>query len=100
MTNSVDLESVRAQVLLMRYCKSRIAELREVELVAREHIEDAMGHHDVGLLDGEPAVTWGSHKRTAFDQKGFGDAHPDLLESYRVTKEVRRFEIVEVEEGD
>jgi predicted phage-related endonuclease len=100
MTDSVDLESVRAQVLLLRWIKSRQAELKELEAAARGAVEDAMGHRSIGLLDGEEVIRWGSHKRTSFDQKAFGDAHPDLLEAYRTSREVRRFEVIEVEDDD
>lgn len=92
---SIDLAPVRAQVELLHWVKQRIAELKEVEKAAREQVEDAMGASDTGLLDGEPAISWGSHKRTSFDQKAFRDAHPDTFEAYKVTSEVRRFEIID-----
>lgn len=92
---AVDLAAVRAQVELLIWVKSRIAELKEIEKAAREQIEDAMGGSDTGLLDGEIAITWGTHKRTSFDQKAFRDAHPELFESFKTTSEVRRFEILD-----
>jgi predicted phage-related endonuclease len=97
---AVDLTAVRAQVELLHWVKGRIAELKEVEKAAREQIEDAMGASDTGLLDGELAISWGTHKRTSFDQKAFRDAHPDTFEAYKTTTEVRRFEILDLPKKD
>jgi len=97
---SVDLAPVRAQVELLHWVKQRIAELKEVEKAARGQIEDVMGTSDTGLLDGEPAISWGSHKRTSFDQKAFRAEHPFDFENYCRTTEVRRFEVLELPAKD
>jgi hypothetical protein len=91
--STVDLNGVRDHVLVLRWIKAQRAQLKELEEQTRPVVEAAMGGAEVGLLDGEPAITWGTHKRTSFDQKAFGDDHPELLEEYKTTKPVRRFEV-------
>jgi predicted phage-related endonuclease len=90
----VDLESVRAQVETLRFVRAKMAALKELEKQARAAVETTMGEHEVGLLDGDPAVQWPHFKEQRFDQSAFGDEYPDLLEQYKTTREKRRFEVL------
>lgn len=90
----IDLEKVRGAVDLLRWCKKQRALVKEVEEKARAAVEATMGSHEVGLLDGEPAIQWPHYKERRFDQSAFGEEYPDLLEQYRATKEKRRFEVL------
>jgi predicted phage-related endonuclease len=92
---SVNLDSLRAQVEILRHCKQRKGELKELEDNARGAIEEAMGEADTGTLDGSVAVVWKRHKRRSVDQKALGKAHPEIVEEFRKTTEVRQFEVVE-----
>lgn len=93
--DTVDLEPVRAQVELLRWVETRLAELKELQKAARADVEAAMGEHAVGLLDGEDAIHWGHHKRTTFDQKAYAAEHPFDYESYKKTSSVRRFDVLD-----
>lgn len=91
---NVDLASVRAHVEILRLAKQKQKEFKALETNAREAIEAAMGNADVGLLDGEPAIHWSSHKRTSFDQKAFREDNPELFEQYKSTTPVRKFDVL------
>lgn len=89
----VDLSTVRAETEILLWCAQRKAEIKELEDKAKAAVQDALGDADTGTLDGEIVVTWESHKRTAFDQKLFREAHPDLFEGFKTSSSVRRFEV-------
>lgn len=90
----VNLESVRAETEILVWCAARRAEIKELEDKAKAAVQDALGDADTGTLDDEIVVTWESHKRNAFDQKAFREAHPDLFEGFKTSSSVRRFEVV------
>jgi predicted phage-related endonuclease len=93
--SSVDLESVRAQVEILKYCKTRKAELKELEENARGAVEEAMGDAEHGLLDGAEAISWSSYKRRSLNQKALREERPEIVEEYTQTGVVRKFEIVD-----
>jgi predicted phage-related endonuclease len=90
----IDLNAVRGHIEVLRYCKTQKAKLKELEDAARAAVEDAMGQHDVGVLDGEPAVHWTHFKESRFDSSAFRDDNPELYETYKTARDKRRFEIV------
>ena len=90
-----DLDELRAQVELLRWCKEKKAEIKEVETAARAAVEAALGDDDTGTMDGHPVITWKFHKRTALDQGFLKQAYPDLYETCKRTTEVRRFEVLD-----
>jgi hypothetical protein len=92
--NEIDLDPVRGHVEILRYVKAEKGKLAELEKLARATVEDAMGEHEMGLLDGEPAIHWPHYKERRFDQSAFGEDHPDLLEQYKAAREKRRFEVI------
>lgn len=94
--STADLTSVRASVEILQLCRQRIAEFNELAKTHRGIIEEAMGQHDVGLVDGEPVVHWSHYKENRFDQSAFGAEYPDLLEQFKAAKEKRRFEVLDV----
>lgn len=91
----VDLESVRAPVAVLQWVKQRRAELKELESAARAQVEAAMGEADEGQIDGETVVTWSRSKRRSLDQKALKEDHPELVEEYKTTTEVRTFNVVD-----
>jgi predicted phage-related endonuclease len=91
----IDLESVRGHIAILRLCKRKIAEFKEIQERSRVIVEEAMGTADAGLLDGEMAVSWPTFKENRFDSKAFREQHPELWESYKVASEKRRFEVVD-----
>jgi predicted phage-related endonuclease len=92
--SEVDLGEVRGHIETLRFVKAKMAALKELEKQARAAVEAAMGEHEVGVLDGEPAVQWPHFKEQRFDQSAFGDEYPDLLEQYKTAREKRRFEVL------
>lgn len=91
---SVNLDALRVQIEILRSIKARKAELKELEDNHRGAVEDAMGDADTGTLDGEVAIRWGRYKKRTLDQKALADEHPRLVEEFKKTSEVRRFEVV------
>lgn len=92
----IDLEELRAQVELLRWCRDKKAEIKQIEETARAEIEAALGDHDdEGSLDGEPVIRWRFHKRSALDQKLLKETFPEVFETCKRVTEVRRFEVVE-----
>jgi predicted phage-related endonuclease len=90
-----NLDSVRAQVEMLRYVRRQKAKLKEVEDLARPAVEEAMGGADVGTLDDEIVIRWGTYKSRRLDQKALADAHPDIVEEFKVASEQRKFEVVD-----
>lgn len=92
---ATDLNEVRAQVEILKWCKQRRAELSELEASAKDAVQAALGDDDTGTIDGDPAVTWKTHKRTSLDQRYFKKTFPEIYAECQVTSEVRRFEVTE-----
>lgn len=90
-----DLESLRWAVELLRHVKERKAELKTLETQARDALEAALGDNTVGVLDGQPAVTWKTHEQTRLDQQALKKTFPDVYEACRTTSMVRRFEVLD-----
>lgn len=90
-----NLNELRGQVEILKYCKAKRAELKELEDNAKAAIQDALGDDDAGTVDGELAVTWKSSKRTTLDQQYLKKTFPQVVAECQVTTEVRRFEVVD-----
>jgi predicted phage-related endonuclease len=95
---SKDLEPLRAQVAILRFVKAKKAELALLESNARAAIEELLGDDEEGTLDGAAAVRWKTLKRTSLNQKLLKELHPEVAAECQDTTEVRRFELVEVEQ--
>ena len=91
--STVNLDNLKAQVELLRWCRTNKAQIAEVEKSARAAIEEALGDNESGSLDGELAVTWRTQKRKSLNQKYLKEHYPDVYEEALETNEVRRFEI-------
>ena len=91
----VDLGELRWAVEALQWVKQRKAEIKELEDKARDAIEEALGADTVGVLDGQPVVTWKYSKRVSLDQKLLKRAYPDVDAACRVTTEVRRFVVLD-----
>lgn len=95
--SSVKLDALRAQVEILRHCKQRQAELKELADEAREQIEELMAQEgaDEGTLDGRPVVNWRSYKRKALNQKLLKSLYPGAYEECVDITEYSRFTLVE-----
>lgn len=89
----MDLNKVRAHVEILRYVKARKAELKEMEDNSRAAVEEAMGEQEVGMLDGELAITWKHKKVKRLNQKALKAAEPGTYATYCDTAEQRSFEV-------
>ncbi|MFC5744792.1 hypothetical protein [Actinomadura rugatobispora] len=88
-------------VAILRQCRTKRAELDQVEAAAREKIQDALGDQTEGRIDGKPVVRW-THTAPArrLDKKALTADHPDLVEKYTVIGEPgRRFTLLDPEDG-
>lgn len=90
---TTDLNDVRGQVEILKWCKAKRAEIAELEKQAKEVVQAALGDAEFGSIDGELAVTWKTTKRRALDQKLLAELYPDVAEECKSVTEVRRFEV-------
>lgn len=95
MSAVVSLDDLRAQVEILKWCKAKRAEIKELEDNAKEAVQAALGDNEAGTVDGELAVTWKVSKRTALDQAYLKKTFPEVAAECQVTSEVRRFEVSE-----
>lgn len=93
MSTSVDLSAVRAQVEILQYVKAQQAKLKELETEARGIIEEALGGHENGKLDGHTVVTWKHGKANRLDQKALKHDHPELIAEYTRPSATRTFTV-------
>jgi predicted phage-related endonuclease len=91
--STVNLDHLKAQVELLRWCRARESEIADVKKQARAAIEEALGDNESGSVDGELAVAWRTQKRKSLNQKILKENFPDAYENSLETTEVRRFEI-------
>lgn len=98
MTDKVDLGTVRDHIAILRWCKQRAKEIKELETKARDEIEAAMGDAEEGVVDGETVVAWKRHKQNRFNHSALKEAAPEIVAAYSDTVEVRRFTLVEKDE--
>lgn len=75
--------------------KARIKEWQEKADLAAEQIKSALGDHEVGLIDGVPAVKWTTVESKAIDIKRCRELLPEqVLALVEVTRQSKRFSIV------
>lgn len=91
---NIDLEPVRAQVEVLKWANGKRKEIAELEKTARAEVEAFLGVGNVGYLDSQPIVNWSTYKSNSFDQKAFGEDHPELLEQYKSVKEKNKFDVL------
>lgn len=89
----MDMEKVRANVEVLKYCAARIAELKEMQATSRAVVEEALGDNEIGTLDGEEVVSYKHVKSRRLDQKALKEHYPDVAEECMTTVESRRFEV-------
>lgn len=87
----MNLEAVRAHVEILKFVKTRQAELKEMEERSRAAIEEVLGGNEVGELDGETVVTWKHIKANRLNHRALKSDHPYLVELYTQLGDSRRF---------
>lgn len=90
-----NLDHLRPQIDVLRFCKNRKAELKALEDTARAAVEAALGDDEEGTLDGEPAIRWPTFKQHVLDQKALKDDHPEIIEDFMTTIVKRRFSVLD-----
>lgn len=93
--SNVNLDDVRGQVEVLKWCGERLSEIKELQKNARAAIEEALGENEIGELDGETVVTWASHKKRQLNQAAMKEAHPEIVEEFTQLSEVRTFKVVD-----
>ena len=92
---TVDLDSVKAHIDILRYCKKKEAELKQMIEMSRAAIEEALGGNEIGTIDGHTAVRWKHIKTNRLNQKALKEEHPNIVAQYTEATEIRRFEVVD-----
>ena len=92
---SKDLSAVRPQVEMLQWAKRQKAKIKEIEDMARPAVEEAMGSADVGTLDDEPVINWGTYKTRRLNQKALAEKHPEIVEEFKEAHEQRKFEVLD-----
>ena len=93
MTDAISIDAMKAQLAIIQHCKAKRAELDELEANAKAAIQAALGEHETGLIDGQPAVTWKYVRRNAIDQKALKQRYPEIAAEVMAVSESRRFEL-------
>ena len=88
-----DLSAVRANVEVLQYCKKRMAELKEMQEQSRAIVEEALGEHESGTLDGEEVIAFKHLKQRRLNHSKLRELYPEVAESCTDTTELRRFEV-------
>lgn len=93
--NTVDLTALKAHLDILRYCRNKEAEIKELAASSRAAIEEALGDNEIGTLDGRTAVRWKFIKTNRLNQKKLKEDRPEIVAEYTEASESRRFEVVE-----
>jgi hypothetical protein len=90
---AVDLESARAWYDRWTWARDQKASIEAIEKEARMQLEVALGDNEIGLLDGQPVISWSWSipKNGRFDSKAFEADNPELASKYKVKKPTRSF---------
>lgn len=94
---TIDLDG-QASAWLAAYveAKNKIKEWQERADLAAEQIKAAMGNHELGLIDGKPAVRWTTVESRALDVKKCREIlPPQVLELVEVVRTSKRFTLVD-----
>lgn len=68
----------------LRRCKAEIAVLKDEDRRLSNAVKELLGHHHIGLLAGEKAVTWSRWTQKRLDRDALETDHPDLVARYLV----------------
>lgn len=101
MGTELDLQTIEldvaASAFLAAYieAKNKIKEWQEKADLAAEQIKSAMGDHEVGLIDGAPAVKWVTVESRALDIKKCREIlPPQVLDLVEVVRKSKRFTLI------
>ena len=90
----IDISHLEPQIQILRYCKRKAAEIKELEASTRAVVEESLGGNEIGTLDGVPVVRWTFIKTNRLNQRKLKEDKPDLVAEYTEASESRRFDIV------
>lgn len=93
--NTVDLSALRGQIAAYKAIDAQMKVLADNKATLRADIEQALGDHEIGQLDGHTVATWKRSKRNALNQSALRKDHPELVAEYTTATEVRTFKVVE-----
>lgn len=93
MTDTVAIDTLKAQLAILNHVREKKAELAEMEAAARAAIETALGDAEIGTIDGRPAVSYKYVRRQSVDQKLLKQKYPEIAEQCLTVTESRRFTI-------
>lgn len=97
-TDAVALDDLDTWVQLYRDMGAAIATLEDKRKAARERIEQALGDHETGTVDGVPVVRWAHVTSTRLDQRKAKNLLGDRVDEAMVETTSRRFVLVEPED--
>lgn len=90
----VDLPA-ETELLIRRYQAAKAEQKTVKERVDElgNHLKLLLGEHQVGLIDGQPAVTWKQSSTSSIDADALRAAHPDIAEQFTRRGTTRRLNI-------
>lgn len=89
----MDLSKIRANVEILKFCKVKMAEIKEMQALSRALVVEALGDNEVGELDGQLVVTYRHTQTRRLDQALLKEKYPDIYDECCTINESRRFEI-------
>jgi predicted phage-related endonuclease len=94
-TAAVDLGALRDHLNAYSLAAAEIEKWKAVQAQARAAIEQSLGDAEVGLVDGQRAVTWVHSERSTLDTKRLQQELPaEVLAPYMRTTSTRTFKLV------
>lgn len=89
----MDLKPIEEHVRRLQMAKRVHADMKRLEEESRAAVEEFMGEHEAGELDGELVITWKHNKVRRLNQKSLKEAHPGVVAEFTEMKAERRFEV-------
>lgn len=91
----VDITKCALALAELKRLNMEIAALEDAARIQRGHIELELGDGEVGLIDGEPAVTWKHQVSKRIDVTKLKKKYPDVAAEFTVPSRSRRFLLVD-----
>lgn len=88
------LDELKAHIDILKFCKTKQAELAEMVERSRAAIEEVLGDEEIGTIEGEPVVRWTHQKVNRLNQKALKAERPEIVAEYTEASTQRRFEVL------
>lgn len=82
-------------VTILRNAKAQAGKWQEIADTARRQLEQTLGEHDTGTVDGTPVVRWTHVKSNRLDVALVKASYPEVYATCQTVSTSRRFTLVD-----